>query len=398
MRHRLALVGLALCACGASVTHAQDEADDADAADADVKASLSSVAYYSDNYYNQPAGETAGYGTLINPALAVRKQGAKLQLLGTVDAEYGMFNLPGSQDDYLDGSLQLGLVTQPTLRNQLRLDGGFRHGHDAFGVDRTEDATVRDAELDRWNRVQGALHYRYGAPGARLNADVGVGTLEKRYVTNRGATEPLDYESTKFDYTLFYNYSAKTSALADFSRSDFSFGRSFGVTDTRGGELYRVRGGVKWLATGKTSGDVRAGYRRRTFDAGTPDIEGFDWEAGVDWAPVPRSMLRFEAARSEQESYTADARVIDIRSTRLDWRYGLSSRTRSTVGVEYIEADFDTSDRRDEIYGGTVGLQHMLRRLIWVVGSVGATTRDSTVTGREYDRLNAFVGLRLGPP
>lgn len=399
MRQGLAVVWLALCAFGAPAAVAQEDAGEAeDVGGARLKATLSSVAYFSDNYYNQATGGTSGYGTVITPALSVLKQSAKVELGGSVDAEYGMFNLPGSQDDYLDGEIKLRLVSQATLRNRFRLAGGFKHGHDPFGVDRTEDATARDDDLDRWNRVLGSLHYRYGAPGARINAEVGVGGLQKTYVTNRTATEPLNYDSTTVDYAVYYNYSAKTAALVDFSRSDFSFDRSFGVVDTRGGELYRVRTGVKWLATGKTAGDVRVGYRRRTFDAGTPDIEGFDWEAGVDWAPVPRSLVRLAVARSEQESYTPDARVINIRSARLDLRHNLSSRLRAEVGLDQIQADFDTSGRSDDVFGADVGLQYLARSFVWVVGSVGTTTRDSTFANREYDRLNAFLGLRLGRP
>lgn len=405
MRRCLLVAWLVACALGAPLALAQDDGagettggEAEDIGGARLKGSLRSVAYFSDNYYNESDGGTSGYGTLINPELSFLKQSSKVELGGAADAEYGLFNLPGSQDDYLDGGALLRLTARPTLRNQVRLDGSFRHGHDAFGVNRTEDATARDDELDRWNRTTGALHYRYGAPGARLNAEVGVGGLEKHYVTNRVATEPLNYESTTVDYALFYNFSAKTSVLFDFSRSDFSFDRNFGVADTRGGELYRARTGLKWLATGKTSGDVRAGYRRRTFDAGTADLEGVDWEAGVDWAPVPRATLRLETARSEQESYIAGVRVIDIRSTRFDAKYNVTSRARATLVLEQLTADFDQSGREDDIFGVDVGGQYLASSFLWVVGSLGTTSRDSTAPNRDYDRINAFLGLRLGRP
>ena len=400
MRQRFPAIGLTACALLALASTALAQEDDA-AADTDLGASrvrtqLTGAAYFSDNFYNRPTNESSGYGTLLRPEAEFLKEGAKLRLEAELEAEYGMFSLPGSDDDYLDGAARLKLASQATLRNQLRLEGQFKHGHDAFGVDRTEDASARDADLDRWNRTTGALHYRYGAPGAQLNAEVGIATLEKRYVTNDAATEPLNYDSTDVIYTVFYNYSSKTAALIDFSRTDFSFDRPFGAVDIRGGELYRLRAGIKWLATGKTSGDVRAGYRRRLFDAGTADIEGVDWEAGVDWTPVPRSTLRLATARSEQESYTADARVIDIESISLDWKHNLTSRTRSTVGLEHLKADYDSSGRSDKILSAAVGLEHRLQSHLWAVGTIGMTQRDSSLALREYDRLNAFLGLRLG--
>ena len=380
------LVGLA------PAVQAQDDASDSGSG---LRTQVTGVLFYSDNFYNQPSAKTAAYGAVLTPQAGFERRTSKLELGIDAQAEYGMFD-QGSADNYLDGAALLRVAAQPTLRNHFRAEGGFKRGHDPFGVDRTEDAAARDSDLDEWNRTTFGLRWRYGAPGARMNAEIGGSLLEKKYVTNRAATEPLSYDSTRIDYTLFYHYSEKTSALLDFSREDFSFDRPFGVVDLRGGELYRVRTGAKWLATGKTSGDVRVGYRRRLFDAGTPSLEGFDWEAGVDWAPVPRSTLRLEMARSEQESYTVDARLIDVESLRLDWKYNLTSRTRSNARLERITADFDASGREDEILGLAVGAEHLALSYLWLVGNLGYNTRDSNVAAREYDRINAFLGVRLG--
>jgi len=398
MRHRPAVLWLAVGIFTAPVVTAQESADADAVGGGRLKTELRALGFYTDNFYNQPANEADAYGLVLAPRATFVKQSQKIEVGVDGGVEYGAFDLPGSQDDYVDGLLQLRLASQPTLRNQFRLGGGFKRGHDPFGVDRTEDATTRDDDLDQWNRTALGLRWRYGAPGARMNAEVGASTLEKKYVTNRAVTDPLSYDSTRIDYTLFYNYSEKTSALLDFSREDFSFDRPLDPTapDPRGGELYRVRGGAKWLATGKTSGDVRLGYRRRTFDAGASNFEAVDWEAGVDWSPVPRTTLRLETARSEQESYTIDARVIDIESLSLDWKHNLSSRTRTTVRAERITADFDISGRSDEIYGLSAGAEHQALSWLWLTGNVGVNNRDSSVAAREYDRLNALFGVRLG--
>jgi hypothetical protein len=397
MWHRLGTAWLAMCVGMVTLAHAQDDAgSEGQLEPKGLRARVGAVAHFSDNFYNQPRNQSSGWGTLLAPGITYVKQSTKLELESGLEAEYGLFSLPGSKDDFLDYGVRLKLATQPTLRNHFRLDGSYRHGHDPFGVDRTEDATAVDTDLDEWNRAQGALHYRYGAPGAMLNAEVGVGGLDKTYTTNRSATEPLGYDQTTFDYALFYNYSSKTAALIDFSRSDFEFERPLGVVDLRAGELYRARVGVKWLATGKTSGDVRVGYRRRLFDSGSPNLEGVDWEAGVDWQPVPRTSLRLETARSEQESYRAEARVIDIRSLSLDWKYNVTARTRATSRLAHVEANFDTSPRDDTLLDASVGVEHLVLSYLWAVGSLGYVTRDSSVADREYDRLNAFVGVRLG--
>ena len=399
MRHSFAVVGLTafalLAICPAA--QAQDDSAQASALDASrVKVNLSGLGYYTDNFYNQPNNEAAGGGTLIRPEISFLEESSKLLVAGTVDGEYGVFDLPGSEDDYLDGGARFRLVSQGTVRNQVRLGAALKHSHDDFGVNRTEDATVRDDELDRWNQFSGSLHFRYGAAGARLNAEVGLRKLDRHYITNRAATEPLNYEANTGEYALFYNYSPKTAALVDFSRTAFAFDRPFGAVDTRTGELYRARAGIRWLATGKTSGDVRIGYRRRTFDVASPDLEGLDWEATIDWAPVPRSQVKLTAARSEQESYRADTRVIGIDSLALGWKYNLSAKNRANLVLERLEADFDTSGRDDRIFSAAFTLEHVARRYLWVVASVGNTHRASSADFRDYDRLTAFLGLRLG--
>jgi len=373
-----------------------DSTDDPDLTGPRVHLNLRSVGYYSDNFYNQPSDQASTLGALIKPSIGVLEESAKLQIQAALEGEYGTFDLPGSEDDYLDGSARFKLVSQGTARNQIRIGADFKHGHDAFGVNRTEDATARDDDLDRWNQANGSLHYKYGAAGARLNVELGLRALDKHYITNRTGTQVLNYQARTGEYTLFYNYSPKTSVLVDFSRTNYGFDRPFGVVDARAGDLYRARAGVRWQATGKTSGDVRVGWRERTFDNGAEDIEGADWEATVDWSPVPRTQFSFTTARSEQESYTADARVIGIDSYTVNWKYNLTARSRTTVVLERLNADFDGSSRDDHITTAGVGLEHLLRRNFGVVANLNTTSRSSTVYYRDYDRLNAFIGIRLG--
>lgn len=403
MRHGT-IVWLTTCSLVLAAPAARAADDDVDLDSSRTRLSVRSVGYYTDNAYNSPdscaapctSGKTAAIGAVVTPELKLIAQTRKVNFSSLLIAEYGAFDLPGSQDDYLDGTLDLRLVVQATVRNQLRLGGGFKAGHDPFGVDRTEDATFRDLELDLWNQTSGSMHYRYGAAGAKINAEVGVSAYTKEYTSNRADTEVLDYKATTLDYAVFYNYSPKTAALVDFSRTDYSFDQFFAGVDTRGGELYRARAGMRWLATAKTSGDVRVGYRRRVFDQGAADIEGADWEAGIDWAPVPRSTVRLATAHSEQQSYTAGARVIDIESVSLAWTHNLTARTRSRVMLERLSAGFEGSTRDDEILAAQGTLEYLALSYLWLVGNVGMTTRDSTVADREYDRLNAFVGVRLG--
>lgn len=362
-----------------------------------LHASLQATGYYTDNFFNEPADQEAASGTLIIPRVLYTKETAKIEFQGILEGEYGLFDVPGTADDYADGAAQLRLGVQPTLRNRVTLNAGLKHGHDAFGVNRTEDAAVQDQELDRWNEGTGGIHYRFGAPGAKINADLSVKELQKHYISNRLDTQVLNYDATTYQSGVYYNYSPKTSALLDFHWTDYSFDYPFGGgPDTRGGSLYRLRTGVKWLATAKTSGDIRVGYRARTFDSGEPDISGIDWEAGVNWSPAQRDQVEITTARLEQQSYRGDSRLLDVSATTLGWAHVFNARVRTQARLEYLSVDFEGSGRNDEILGGGVTLEYLALSYLWVVANVATTGRDSNIEAREYDRFSGYLGIRLG--
>ncbi len=360
--------------------------------------SLQTRGYYTNNFYNSPTNGEPAYGALLNPGLGYRTEAGRWKFSSAASGEYGAFDLPGSADDYLDAQVsgQLGLTAG--TRTRFELTGKFNHEHDSFGTDRTEDPSVRGVQLDRWNQASGGMRYRFGAAGAAINAEIGVSGMSKHYISNQSQTRPLDYNNFGGDYALFYNFSPKTSVLIDFSRFDVEFDSPFPDTvERRDGVVYRVRTGARWLATAKTSGDVRVGIRRRTFDDGEKSLEGIDWQAGVQWAARPKTLLELRAGRSEQESYLSNTRLIDLKSASLGWTQTLTSRVKSTLDLRMIRASFIGSTRRDDIYSGILDINYLLRSYLSLQGRVEYSTRDSSsAAARDYDRVNGYIGLRLG--
>lgn len=369
-----------------------------------LRLGITAAAYYTDNVYYQPEQTQDALGALLRPEFVYRSEARKAQLEARANGEFGAFDTPGSKDNYLDATGALKLALTPTLRNRLALEGSYTLGHDPFGLQRTEGTPSTETDLDEWNQIAGGLRYRYGAPGARINAETGVSTLDKEYRTNRAATEFLDYRMTTVDYALFYNYSPKSSAVLSFSRGDVQFDKPFDNNagpggsdlDTRTGNVYQVRTGLVWLATEKTAGDVRGGYRRRTFDNVPESVEGFDWQASVRWSPTPPTLIELSSGRAEEQSYLTDANVIDTDFVALQARRSVTSRTRASVRVEQLNAGFVGLARDDRTHNMRVGFEHVLKHNLFLVGSVDYGSRSSSAAFRDYDRLSGFVGVRLG--
>lgn len=359
--------------------------------------SLGAVATYTDNFFNQPQVKQDAMGGVVSPLIDYRSGTRKIDLDGSISGEYGTFDIPGSVDDYLDAAAGAKIGIKTDLRNRFVLNAGFNHDHDPFGADRTENATFRTTDLDRWNQVQGGLRYLFGTPGARVSAEIGLSKRRKHYITNRSSTQVLDSESDTADYAVFYHFTPKTSALVDFSRTDSEFEFPFTTpgAELRDGTLYRLRVGTRWLATAKTSGDIRVGVRRRTFDSGRPDVEGLDWQAAMQWSPRAASLIEFRAGRSEQDSYSANTRTIDTGFGAIEWKQNWTSRTKSSLNLEYIQLKFVGSTRTDDLIRAGVGINYLALSYLSVVTRFSYEDRSSNLGGRDYERFNSFLGLRL---
>jgi hypothetical protein len=371
-----------------------------------ARANLSTAFFYTDNFFYENVDPTVARGLLLRPEFAFITQTSKLEVALRARGEAGIFSVPGEKDDYLDGSGTVAVGWTPTYRNRFSLDGGLQHGHDPWGIDRTEGAPSALAEVDEWKASRGGGRYRYGAPNARVNAELGINAFDKQYQTNRASTQFLDYQTLAVDYALSYNVTPKTSAVLGFTRTDIDFSMPFDNNlgpggedvETRSGDLYQVRTGARWLATAKTSGDVRFGYRQRTFDAVTDDLDGFDWSVGVEWSPTPPVLLQLRTSRDEQQSYRFDTGTIDQRTVNLKARMHLTTRSRLTLGADVIASDFYGATRSDDTRNFAIGLDYRALSWLYTLAEFGYSVRESTDPARDYDRLTLGLGLGFGRP
>jgi hypothetical protein len=369
------------------------EGFDSSRAFADVAAS----GVYTDNIYYNTGDEPqqAALGALVAPRAGYKATRGRLDLLATLSGEFATFDTDGGMDDYQDASAGISTSWLATRRGRLDLRAGFQRSHDPFGINRTEDATVRDTELDVWHVMQAGGLFHYGAPEATLNAEVGFSASQKSYRTNTADTRFLDYSTTALQYTLYYNVSPKTALLFDFVRADIQFDERFSAADARSGDEYRVRTGVRWLATGKTSGDLRVGVYQREFEDSTVTERGLDWYATLQWAPRARTLLELEAERASQESYRVDTGVNLTRSVTARWKQYWGARITSQLGVAHVATEFVGLGREDTAYNVRLGLDYRLRQSLSAVVAAESSNRTSNDPNSEFDRISASAGIRL---
>ena len=355
---------------------------------------------YTNNFYYEHQNANSVYGTLVKPELAYQADTGRFQANLGVDATYGAFSTQGTLDDYLDWGGRGVFAWTPTTRVHFDANGAYEHSHDPFGTDRTENAAVHDQDLDVWNQVSGGIHYRYGAPTAILNAVVGISALSKEYETNHSATQFLNYEATTYDYALFWNYSPKTAAVVDFSRTQVLFDVPFPTvpptSNPGNGHEYRMHGGWRWLATGKTSGDVRVGYLRRTFDDGSPDLNAFDWLIGANWSPTTLSLISLHTGRTTGQTYRSDTHVINTRNGSLVYTQTWTVRIKTRLDAGRTDETFLGAGRVDRVYNTGLELDYLIGSALSVFVKGSYVDRSSSDPTLEYKRGEGFIGVRLG--
>lgn len=361
-----------------------------------VKADAAAVTQFVDNFYFTSGNGKAAAGLLLRPNATLRRETGKLDIQLDLDAEAAAFSPVSSQDDYFDSSIRNRIDIRPNQRNQFDLGLDFRLGHDPFGSDRTEGDVRANEELDLWQDLRASAGYRFGAPGALLNWAVGGALQSREYTTNEAGTQFLNRDISRLDTQLFVNVSPKTAFLLDVIHNRVEFERALPSGTTRDGDLWRLRLGAQWQATGKTEGDVRIGYLERQFDDNNRNpLRGLDWTVTLAWLISERSKLEMASGRRTQESYIDNAQVIDLRTANLSWSYIWTSRTRSVVDFRYDDAQFFGAGREDLIFRISAGLRYQVSRRFTLTGHLSHSERDSNSGQRNFERTVLNLGAQI---
>ncbi len=361
-------------------------------------AALEATAVQNNNFFYEPSRSVSATGYRVRPSVAIARAGSAGRFNLDADVEQSNFDLPGDLDHYLDYSARSNYLWQPFRRHRLDIAGAFRHGHDPAGLQRTESLpNFSRGEIDRWNLSSGFLTYRYGADESLGSNVLSVGQNKRRYTTNRDQTVFLDYTSRVIDYELAYEYSPKTAVIFHASRTTVDYVRPVlsGLGNRNGSELI-VRTGLRWTATGKTSGEVQLGVRDYSFDGRTRAArQSFGWKANIVWAPTPLTELRLRTGQVSTETFRTDTFYIDERSAALSWHQTWTPRFGTDAGARYVNSKFVGANRTDEYLNIDLGFDYLLARKASVFGQYLSRNRDSTLATREYDAPEVRLGIRL---
>ena len=362
-------------------------------AGAQIEASAVSV----ENYFYQNTNTVSAYGYRVRPEVSVNRAGKNTQLGLTTFAENSDFDLRGNVDNAVDYGFSSNFEWRPLIRHAFELSGAFRRDHDATGLQRTELSTgVFAGELDRWNQTSGELLYRYGSPDALGSNSLRAGQTIRRYATNRDDTVFLDFSVRTLAYELAYEYSPKTALIFNLEQRSIDYSRSITSNGSnRNGNEFTIGTGVRWVATGKTSGDIQLGVRNYSIDGRqNPARQSLAWKVAVNWDASATARFKLSAGRTTSETFRRDTFYIDQRKVDLSWQQTWSRRLSTSVGTGYTRSDFVGSARSDDFIRAVAGADYLVTRRLTTFGQYLSRTRNSSSDALDYDAPELTLGLR----
>lgn len=355
-----------------------------------------------DNYYSTPNMEESASYVLVKPELLLKTKSGNLFFDLGFNGEMAQVDT-NSQDDYFDHDIFAALKFKPSIRHEFNIDIARSDDHDPFGIGRTEGTPRQNRSLDLYYRNLYGVEYRFGAPNAKFNLALAYDVEDKNYETNRAVTQFLDYEREQAAATIFYNFSAKTSFFLQGQHRDIEYQSVVPGVAARDGDEERILIGAKWLATAKTSGEVKVGRLEREFDdARRADFDASSWEASISWLPRKRTQIKLTSQRDTRESYLVGADTIDDRNVRLSWEQSWSKKLTSTVSLQDGQQSFEGITREDDYNRYAAGLDYAINKVAEIYGEVAYQERDSNVAVgnlhlRDFEKTVFGIGIRYNP-
>ncbi|BBP45256.1 hypothetical protein THMIRHAS_06290 [Thiosulfatimonas sediminis] len=287
----------------------------------------------------------------------------------------------GSVDDLTDHNLNLSSNLVFDVRNNLSLSANYAK------TENIADARVA-GQVDKFSDLGFNGLYVYGAPSATGNIEVGVGHLRKRADDVVNADLERDVNSASILFSL--QATAKTRFIAELNTSLFEYVSA----QEKNGQNYAALAGVRWDATAKTSGQIKAGYQKKVFDdLAAEDSSIFNWDVSVIWAPKTYSTFTLTSSQKIDEGNYGAASA-DTQTNMITWAHDWGNRINSNVSFSYLNQDY-SNGRKDESDSFSVGLDYAFRRWLDFTARYTYGSKNSTEQISNYDRNQYYIGATI---
>lgn len=391
----LALIVMPPIALGVEAEEPAEEED----APRGIVAEVGVKVEYDDNIYTAKDDKVDSWITTERIRLQANSNPESYRLNLAYIGEFAQYS-ETPKDDYHDhrfsalGSVNLGEVAR------LSLSGVFMLGHQERGTGLSSGQSPSDEFFlpnpDKFEstRITSTLFIgRDEAPG-RIRMRLSFRDLD--FTNNRERTRFFSRDRLTFDAAYFQRIMTRTSLTLDGRLTDIAYEENRPQGVERDSLESRVRAGITWRATAKTTGSFRIGYLKKNFDvAELDDFSGATWELAVRYSPREYSHIDVYTSRGPDEPTDGITEYVDRRTYGLKWTQQWSQSWQTAISAEYRDDDFEGSPRTEETVNLGFQLQYkMSHSLTWTL-EAALNDRASPLDRFEYNAHRVSLGVQL---
>ena len=341
---------------------------------------------YDDNLLLSSSNERDTFFYVLSPGFKIdaRSPGSVLQL--THQHQIGRYT-SSHADDYVDHVTHLQGDWAFSGRTFARAGFDYVKSHDPRG---STDRAI-SSRPDEYRLYAPSATFAFGAPGAQGRVELYYSNAIKRYTNNRATTIFSDRDTQEYGGALYVRVAPKTYVLGEVRQTDIDYR----IFNANSGQERRYYAGVSWEATAATTGTLKAGRAKRSFDSGLPSETFTSWEGIIQWAPRTYSTFDLYTSRQTNES-TGLGRFIITEAVGLNWNHQWSSVVMTGVNARWQRDEYQGFNRTDETK--TLGLKVGYKFRRWMVLGAEYTyqTRDSNLPF-DYDKNLYLLTATITP-
>jgi len=170
-------------------------------------------------------------------------------------------------------------------------------------------------------------------------------------------------------------------------RDDFGYQR-----DSSGGG---AAVGVGWELAKRMQGEVLVGYLQQNYqDPALKDVGTVDYGGRLNWRATGQTRVALYLDRSVEETTQPGASSYLYTVGGVQAKHSLTGSLQLGVRASLGEADFQGTDRVDDLVGIGASMQLFLYRQVYLEPDFQYTARESDLEGADYHRNQYF--MRLG--
>jgi len=252
-------------------------------------------------------------------------------------------------------------------------------------------------DLERFANNNLNATYAFGASGALFNLELGMGYNQLRTLDSN-VNKDLERNTLSLDASWLTRISSRTQIDVTYRNSDVSYVDD--VARAKNSTNQSLLAGVRWEATGITSGRAKFGAQQRSFNNdGRSDATKSTAEIAVDWSPLRYSTITLSADQQfEEGSQSFD--YVQATRVSLSWNHSWSDRvsTNASAGQyqqRYIDSQIGESDRTEHINNMGVSVNYSMRRWLDLTAGYDYSERTSKLDSRDFTRNQFRVGVSM---